>query len=143
MSWLDEHVDREASLELTPLIDIVFIILIFFITVSSFTVLPAIELPRTPAGERPSFAHLGPHALVIRADPKAPLVYGDRDVSRDNLSRRLEADIDEAGGPDRLTLRIYADRTGAFDRVRGVIALATRLGVRDVRLATLSEAEKQ
>jgi len=64
------------TLSLTPLIDVIFLLLLFFMLTTSFA--PELELPLAPAGlgaaeaARPAFLDLGPAALVLNGASLSP-----------------------------------------------------------------------
>lgn len=82
---------RSGLIRLTPLIDVVFILLVFFMLASSFLDWRAIEL-KAPAGavERPSFAG----ALLVEVNAEGVQLSG-RPVSLEDLAARVERRLAE------------------------------------------------
>jgi biopolymer transport protein ExbD len=69
---------RRAPLSLTSLIDVIFLLLLFFMLTSTFTRLGELELTAAPQGgaeapqQPPVFVQLGADTLRLNADPLAP-----------------------------------------------------------------------
>ncbi|MCW1932033.1 ExbD/TolR family protein [Pararhodobacter zhoushanensis] len=66
---------RRANLSLTSLIDVIFLLLLFFMLTSTFTKLGELELSAgTPGGsatEPPLFVQLAPESLAVNTEPVA------------------------------------------------------------------------
>ena len=111
-----------------PLINVVFLLLIFFMIVGSFTEVTPFEV------EPPAASAGGP------ADEEAPLLYlgadgqlalGQETVALTELGWRLSS----AGAP--VLLRIQADNRAAATRLVAVMAELRRAGVEKIQLLTL------
>ena len=118
----------EDRLDVTPLIDVVFLLLIFFMLTSTFVLQPGIKvkLPRAITSEALREKNL---VIVITAGGK---IYLDNEiVSPDELNTRLE----KAAQDERAVL-IKADRKISLGRVVEVWDLCRDVGIAQVSIAT-------
>lgn len=143
----------DVELDLTPMIDCVFQLVIFFALVNEFTTadMKKVVLPAAPRSVRESRAPEDADHLVVTVvdpsapppgfDPSRPPVYyrGVQPADMRALRARLRADADPLGSPDdgrppvaaasglrpsRRTLRIRGDRAISFGWVQAVVAVA-------------------
>lgn len=123
-----------STLSLTPLIDVVFLLLIFFLVTSEFEdeerrldiVLPSATsaMPMTSK----------PREVVVDIDSEGVLYLGGQATSLGELQRLLEAAV--ANNPTQQTVVIRADRETPFQPVVSVMDLCNRTGVRDYSVTT-------
>lgn len=118
--------DEEASLGLAPLIDVVLLLLIFFLVTSSFaTPRVPLELPPAQTGEAP-----GPAGLTVTLSEDGGLRIDDRQASLSELEQALDA----VAGPEA-ELLLRADRQVPHGRVVEVLDLARRHAVEQIGIA--------
>jgi len=118
----------EDRLDVTPLIDVVFLLLIFFMLTSTFVLQPGIKvkLPRAITSEALREKNL---VIVITAGGK---IYLDNEIiSLDELSAGLE----KAARDERAVL-IKADQKISLGRVVEVWDLCRDVGITQVSIAT-------
>lgn len=116
------------AIDLTPMLDVVFIMLIFFIVTSVFIKMPGIDIQRT---ETVSGVEKKPAMLVaISAEDEIWVDRNaiDRGSVRLSLSRLL---ADNPGG----SLVIQADNEAALELVALVTDVARDLGIADVSVS--------
>lgn len=116
------------AIDLTPMLDVVFIMLIFFIVTSVFIKMPGIDIQRT---ETVSGVEKKP-AMLVAISPDDQ-IWIDRNVIeresvRISLSRLL---ADNPGG----NLVIQADNDAALELVALVTDVARDLGIADVSVS--------
>ncbi len=110
---------RPPGIRLTPLIDVVFILLVFFMLASSFLDWRAFELALPPADATPD-----PEAspIVVRIGPQGGYSLAGEDVAPSELAQRVGAlQADEPGRPVviRASDATPADATvSTLDRLR-------------------------
>lgn len=113
---------RRPSINITPLIDVMFLLLIFFMVSSTFKEHPAIDitLPHagTAIGRDVSF-----HEIVV--DDQGQLYFAGETVTLAQLRERLQAVIELDEGAE-LVLR--ADRAAKFGRVVAAMDIAREVG---------------
>lgn len=126
-----------ASLSLTPLIDVVFLLLIFFLVATRFAqedreldvVLPSASEAR-PLTETP-------RELFVNIDREGHYFVDGRKVTADEVERVLNQAV--ANNPASQSIVIRADKRVAFDYVVTVMNLCNRAGVRDYSVTTQGE----
>lgn len=114
--------------DLTPLIDMVFILLVFFL-LTSFVLFPSLEitLPETESVETPR-----PTGLVIGIRADGALLLNNRQIDEPSLRRDLSARYVGSSRDSTGELMIQADRRVPFGRVIEVMDLCRESGVRDI-----------
>ena len=127
-------VEKRRGPDLMPLIDMVFILLIFFLLTSS-ALQPSlgVELPKTTEGELNNLPTL---VVTIQAD--GTLLIDERPVSMDRLLPSIESRYREQPNTE---LTIRADRRVAFGEVVKIMDLCKRAGAEEVSF--LVEVEEQ
>lgn len=116
---------EEAELGLAPLIDVVLLLLIFFLVTTSFaTPRIPLELPGASSGEPPKAAKL---SVVLTAD--GGLFLDEEPVDLETLGVRFGA-----AEPDT-DLELRADEAVPHGRVVGVLDRARENGIVDIAVA--------
>lgn len=110
--------------DLTPLIDMVFLLLVFFL-LTSFVIQPSVDvaLPETSYGEIDEPA---PITITVRMD--GTLLLNGENVSADTLPSRLQS----FGEHLQQEVIIQADRRVAFGRVVQIMDLCKKAGTEEV-----------
>ena len=129
MIAFDEHVPRRSVLDLTPLIDVVFLLLIFFLLTSIYAK-PSIPLD-LPEAETARTAREPEVSVAIR--PDGVLLLNDREVSMAELHPALEGIYAEGRTKE---IHIVSDKTVAFGRVVEVMDAAQRAGAETIAIVT-------
>ena len=128
------QVDQELSLELTPLIDMVFLLLIFFLVATTFHQEERemqIALPvATSAG--PISALL--QELVINVDEEGHIILGGRRVEPQSL-RSMIAEAVELNPQQKVTVR--GDRRTAYANIVTVLDICKGAGIQEPYLDTV------
>ena len=88
----------EAQIDLTPMLDVVFIMLIFFIVVASFLKEAGIEVNRPEANNNPPDADATSIAVTITGDDQIWMENRRIDIraARANIARLLASDPDQS-----------------------------------------------
>jgi biopolymer transport protein ExbD len=129
---LKTHLDEQPSLNLTPMIDIVFLLIIFFMVGTKFS-----ELERKIGLQVPEVTDHG--ALTAAPERKVINVYRDGrieldqqlvslEVLRDTLARARSQYAD-------LGVLVRGDGNGPYKNVATVLNTCTQAGVRDLNLS--------
>jgi biopolymer transport protein ExbD len=118
------------ELNLIPLIDVVFMLLIFFMLTTTFVHDRALEvnLPRAESGSEQR-ADVETH--VIELDAQGNVAVDGERVERDQLPERLR-EIAADGRP----VRLWADAQVVNQQVVTMLDLARRAGIRKIGLGT-------
>ncbi|MFO7496194.1 MAG: biopolymer transporter ExbD [Desulfobacterales bacterium] len=119
-----------VQLPLTSLIDIVFLLLIYFLLTTNFMVEEgiAVQLPQASAAKP-----LAEQMLTIHVDPQGRVFIDQQPVALDQLFERLKVLLAE--DPDRLVV-IRADRSVVLDNAVRVMDVAKAAGAGRLLLAT-------
>jgi biopolymer transport protein ExbD len=122
-----------TRLDMTPLIDVVFLLLIFFLLTSSYVVPQAIglKLPRSRTAEPTAPS---PVVVVLRADGR--VVLDGRPLSLEALTAALRAAI--AVAPDR-AVSLESDADVSVQRLLSAVDAIRDAGGRSLSLATRRE----
>ena len=123
-----------STLSLTPLIDVVFLLLIFFLVTSEFEEEERrldIVLP-TATSAVPMTSK--PREVVIDIDNEGDLYISGKATDLSELQLFLEAAV--SNNPTNQTVIIRADRTTAFQPVVSVMDVCNRTGVSDYSVTT-------
>lgn len=134
-----------ASLDLTPLIDVVFQLLIFFMLSSTFVVQSSIQIEMPQAAGSTNLERKDV-SVTLSTDPGGPegggLVYLDNDpiVQWTDLTERLVALV--TNQPD-VTLMFRCDSAVPVERFVKAMGFARSVGIENFQIATqpLSEEE--
>jgi biopolymer transport protein ExbD len=130
------RVPHEATFDLTPLIDVVLLLIIFFMLTAQFArmQLSAMDLPREKGLEAPK---AGPAAVIIdlRRDGSMALMNNPMDMA--SIVREVQAEVGKAGPALDLTVR--AERTCPALYLNQLADALAAIGVRNWKLATSGE----
>jgi len=129
----------EASFDLTPMIDVVLLLIIFFMLTSQFTQsnLSPMNLPRAKGEASPEKSEKANAAVIIDMSASGDLRLMEEDVPLDRLIQLVAADVKRAaasGGAIDVVIR--ADRSCPALYLNRLAGTLTQVGVRKWRLAT-------
>lgn len=132
----NRHPERIRPIEITPLIDVVFLLVIFFMVTAQFAqrTRADVELPRE-LGERMEAVEEA--RLVINVLANGEVIINDREVPLNELEgfvRERRAALEERYG--QADVRLRADRDADTTVLNGVIRSLQRAGVSVARVAT-------
>lgn len=125
---------RDVEVAVVPMINIVFLLLLYFLIAGQLTVTegPEIELPLGGALNQPE-----PAATAILVDAAGALWLGARQVSVTELQRHLQQ-ISRESATARVLIR--ADGRAEADALQRVLEACQAADVSDIRLATIGAA---
>lgn len=127
---------EELDLNITPLIDIVFLLLIFFMVSTTFQKESQLRVQLPEASQQAEQDPREPLEIVISADGQYAL--GGRTLSDDSMSTLLPA-LRQAAGDDReRPLVVRADARTPHQAVVRAMDAASRLGLTRLSIATSS-----
>lgn len=129
----DHRSDDEPEINLVPLIDVILVLLIFFVVTATFDARSVLklELPRA-TGE----ASEETTALTVLVNADGRYFVDDREVLRDDLES-LKATISEVAGNDRdRPVMLRADARTPYQAVVTVYDALGQLGFRRIMSAT-------
>ena len=132
---LQAHFKEEPTVDLTSLIDVVFLLLIFFMVSTTFEhqAVLKVDLPEASAVEAPSDEA---ERLELVIDSSGLMFLNDQQLV-DSDARTLRAAFEEAAGDKRdLPLILRADRETPHHFVVTAMDVAGQLGFRNLSIAT-------
>jgi biopolymer transport protein ExbD len=126
---------RTVAIDMTPMIDIVFQLLIFFLVTAQLAEQSRsqLDLPKE-AGETIRDGEMSGLTVNVLAD--GSLVVNDAPVSLGELDGIVDEAIARAGSPDALKPLVRADRGADAARLNEVLTRLAARGLPAVRLAT-------
>ena len=132
---LQNHTKEEPTVDLTSLIDVVFLLLIFFMVSTTFErqALLKVDLPEASEVEDQSDI---PDSLELVIDDEGRMFLNDQRLV-DSDARTLRAAIQEQAGDNRgIPLILRADRETPHHHVVNAMDVAAQLGFSNLSIAT-------
>lgn len=142
MNLLRPKPRRRTLMDMTPMIDVVLQLIIFFMYTSQFTSMTRtpLDLPREP-GEKAEAVR--PTAIVVDVLADGQLVVEGQEVDAPRVASMVAVEIAraESGGADgaSLDLLIRADRSTPSAHINRIASELAALGVRSWKLATADD----
>ena len=127
------HEDEEIEINLTPMLDVVFIMLIFFIVTASFIKEAGIQVTRPDAFTADKQENA---AILVAISPNDEIWIDRREVEPKNLRTHIERL--HAENP-KGALVIQADEESTNETLVVVMEAAKQVGVANVAIATDSD----
>lgn len=126
----------EVSVDLTPIIDMVFLLLIFFLVATTFQ-----QTEREMKVALPAAASAGPitaslREIVVNVDAMGRIIVAGRALSHEDL-RALIGDAVQANPQQKVTIR--GDRTVAYAAIVSVLDACKSSGIQEPFLDTVLE----
>lgn len=131
--------DGHGEINLTPIIDMVFLLLIFFLTATKFADIERDVKIRPPTvhDNRPITAI--PQEIVINIDPMGKIAIGGKEQSLDAVDRLLEMAIKQN---PRQSVVIRGDRNTIMQDAVDVLSLCEKHGIDRTFLTTAQTGKK-
>ncbi len=128
---LKHNLKPKVHIDITPLVDVVFILLIFFMVTSTFLELPGmkLDLPVSQSARGQSAKQL---TLFLTREGK--ILLGEEAVSLKQLPQRLQVAMKKQGAKGALVIK--GDKEVAYGRVVRVMDIAKAAGVQKLVIAT-------
>jgi len=134
------HQDEKPTLNMTPLIDILFLLIIFFMVGTKFTEIERkieLEVPEVSDTQTPETP---PQHKIINVYRDGSVMFNDQLLDLDQLEQQL---VQLRQQSSTLSVIIRGDAEGAFQNVASVLSVCRRAGVSDmgvsVRMARKDE----
>lgn len=125
----------ELLLPMTPLIDVVFLLLIFFLVsnqlASQEDVVP-VELPRISRGDKDVPSRTS--RILVQVVNAHTIRVNKRKCNLDELPSLLQQEVVEG---DKVELRLRCDRRIDYRSVERILRIASQVGIRDIQLAVM------
>ena len=130
--------DRGFAFNITPLIDVVFLLFIFFLVASHFIRNELVERVDLPLASQGQDDEESANRLIVTVLPAGDLLLGQVAITEAEFEQRLQ-DLVAVHGATLVELRIRADRSVVYARIEPLLLAAARHGVTRVRFAVLRE----
>ena len=138
MKFRDHRIQEPAELELAPMIDVVFLLLIFFLVTWQFARFERDMDVSVPAAEEAENINRQVGEIIINVREEGEIVLNNVTVSDEDLLTRL-ASISEAFPDQAVILR--GDAKADFQHIIGVLDLIKKAGIWNVAFATTRPEE--
>ena len=138
---LKTHVDEQPTLNLTPMIDIVFLLIIFFMVGTKFS-----ELERKIGLRIPEVSNI--EALTAAPEPKVVNVYDDGQITLDRMPIDSLAELTERLAAAKsqyadLGVLVRGDASGRFQNVAEVLNACKQADIRELGIAVRPTAPQR
>ncbi len=131
---LKTHVDEEPSINMTPMVDVVFQLILFFLLGTKFTEMErkiGLEIPQVTETKSLTAA---PDRQVVNIYRDGGLTLDGAPVTLDDLVPQLASQRSQYGD---LEVLVRGDAKGQFQRVAEVLTACKRAGVQELGIAVL------
>lgn len=132
----------EAGFDLTPMIDVVLLLIIFFVLSAQFAqaVRKPLDLPPEPgikAGD------VSKNSLMIDIDRQGELFTGGQRITVDELTLTMRSHIKQVGSVDAVETIVRADKDAPASHLNKVARVLAELGIRNWKLATAGDGSPE
>ena len=130
-----------VDINLAPLIDVVFILLLFFVVTTTFTreTQLKVDLPEAVSGEAVSAEAQASLEILVGVDGSFAL--NGKSLSKNDLTTLMEALRVESGGDKTLPVVLSADGKAPHQAVVIAMDAAAKLGFAQLRITTVEAQE--
>ena len=111
----DSGLDLEADIDLTPVIDVVFMLLIFFIMTTTFSK-PVLEIV-LPVAETTENIRDRPQEFIITVTAEGGIFHGDTELDKENLTALLDT-------RKEALLNLFVDEKAPFEAFVKIVDIA-------------------
>lgn len=131
-----------VDINLAPLIDVVFILLLFFVVTTTFTreTQLKVDLPEAVSGTPPEVMKT-PLEILVGVDGSFAL--NGKSLSKNDLASLMEALRLESGGDKSLSVMLSADGQAPHQAVVTAMDAASKLGFAHLRITTVEAQAAQ
>lgn len=130
--------DSIASVSMTPLIDVVFLLLVFFLVATRFDAEERRMDVMLPSAAQAQPMISLPRELVINIDQEGQVFLGSQSILRDQLKELLQKAVGDR--PLEQSVVIRADRRCDWESVVRVMDACHAIGIRDIYPVTTGES---
>ena len=132
---LQHHIKEDPTVDLTSLIDVVFLLLIFFMVSTTFDRQAILEVNLPEASAVEDLAEI-PDSLELVIDANGQIYLNDQRLV-DSEERTIRAAMEQAAGDNRdIPLILRADRLTPHHHVVTAMDVAAQMGFSNLSIAT-------
>ncbi len=131
---LKTHLDDEPSINMTPMVDVVFQLILFFLLGTKFTEMErkiGLEIPRVTTTSNLAAA---PQRQIVGVYRNGALTLDGGPVTLEELTAKLESARSERNDSGVL---VRGDAEGQFQRVAQVLTACKQAGVRELGISVM------
>ncbi len=132
MRYFSSSNESDASIDMSPLIDVVFILLIFFIVTTVFNNEAGVDVDKPV--KMASSKNLDRNSIMIAVTDSGQVYYNGRNIGVSGVRSVVEA-LQSSG--EALPLIIQGDQNAQHGVIVKVVGQATQAGVKSVSFSTL------
>ncbi len=126
--------DHSLGIDMTPMIDIVFLLIIFFMTVSQIT--RVVDQPMSLPNVNYGAGNPTPTTVTINIDHSGALIVSGKRFSLDRTIKTLQNKLTKsANDPSRIKIEIRCDRRCPSRFVNQLISQLSEIGFTQIRAA--------
>ena len=137
MQILKPHKKPNVSFNMTPMIDMVFLLIIFFLVSSNLVQqesLIAVDLPTAKTSRMPKSSESGMRKVTINITSEDHIFLGMTPIHREQLRQHLIAEQIRSGKP--LEVRIRSDRRVPYHAMEPILVICSQTGIGNVSFHT-------
>ena len=139
MKFGKKRFDQSVGFQMAPMVDIMFLLLVFFMAITVFAQWEkqlGIKLPTTEQGTTKAPEVM---ELVINIAKDGQIVVNQSELDLAGLKELLRKVIGISGGQQNIPVIIRADKDTAHGRVMKVMDICRQVDVSDLKFATIKE----
>jgi len=138
MKFQSRSIEEDANINLTPLIDVVFLLLIFFMVSTTFDTTSQLKINLPEASENQ--ASEPPHKITLLIDAKGNFFVNSRELTN-NRSATLKAALERSMTNGKLPIVIQSDAASPVQSLVTAMDVVGQLGLPQVSVATTRPIE--
>jgi len=138
MNFYSIKPEEDIQINLTPLIDVVFLLLIFFMVSTTFDTTSQLKINLPEASQDKTL--IPPHKLNLLIDAKGNFFLNSRELTN-NKSATLKAALERAMAGSKLPIVIQSDAESPVQSLVTAMDVVGRMGLSQVSIATTRPIE--
>ncbi|MCP4331622.1 MAG: biopolymer transporter ExbD [Gammaproteobacteria bacterium] len=138
MNFHGKNIEEDVNINLTPLIDVVFLLLIFFMVSTTFDTTSQLKI-RLPEASRSQIAQ-PPQKVNLLIDAKGNFYVNSRELTN-RKSATLKAALERSMPDGKLPIVIQSDAASPVQSLVTAMDVVGRLGLPQVSIATTRPIE--
>jgi len=138
MKFRSSIIEEDANINLTPLIDVVFLLLIFFMVSTTFDTTSQLKIKLPEANQQQTSTP--PQKLNLLIDAKGNFFINSRELTN-NKSATLKAALERSMAGSKLPIIIQSDADSPVQSLVTAMDVVGQLGLSQVSIATTRPIE--
>ncbi len=138
MNFHSSNIEEDTNINLTPLIDVVFLLLIFFMVSTTFDTTSQLKINLPEASQEQT--SVPPQKLNLLIDAKGNFYINSRELTN-NRSATLKAALERVMAGNKLPIVIQSDADSPVQSLVTAMDVVGQLGLSQVSIATTRPIE--